>query len=133
MRIERRGMMAGMAGLATLGLAPPIRAGTKGAAMYGLIGNMTAVEGQRDTLTAILLEGLGRMPGCLSYIIAEDATDPDAIWVTEVWDSEASHKASLQLPQVRSAIAKGRPLIAGMDSIAATRSARGTGLVGMTS
>jgi quinol monooxygenase YgiN len=53
------------------------------------------------------------MPGCISYVIATDPTDADALWITEVWDSAESHKASLSLPSVKKAIAKGRPLIAG--------------------
>lgn len=83
--------------------------------MYGLIGKMRAQAGQRDALNAILLESTGAMPGCLSYIVANDATDADAIWITEVWDSAASHQASLQLPQVQAAITRARPLIAGFD------------------
>ena len=84
--------------------------------MYGLIGKMTAVPGQRDTLAAILLDGTQAMPGCLSYVIAHDPADNDALWITEVWDSQASHKASLSLPSVQAAIAKGRPLIAGFSN-----------------
>ena len=53
------------------------------------------------------------MPGCLSYVVAQDPTDPDAVWVTEVWESQGSHTASLSLPSVQQAIARGRPLIAG--------------------
>jgi len=52
------------------------------------------------------------MPGCLSYIVAKDTSDAKAIWITEAWDSKASHEASLSLPSVKEAIAKGRPLIA---------------------
>lgn len=81
--------------------------------MYGLIGKMIAAPDQRDALIAILLEGLSGMPGCLSYIVAKDPADPNALWITEVWDSQASHQASLSLPSVQQAIAKGRPLIAG--------------------
>lgn len=81
--------------------------------MYGLIGKISAVEGQRAALSEILLTGLRDMPGCLSYIVAQDPLDPDALWVTEVWDSESSHLASLQLPSVQQAIQRGRPLIAG--------------------
>ncbi len=66
--------------------------------MYGLIGRMSAVAGRRDELLAILLKSVGGMPGCLSYVVATDPGAPDAIWITEVWDSEASHKASLSLP-----------------------------------
>ena len=62
--------------------------------MYGLIGKMTAVAGQRDALAAILLDGTNAMPGCLSYVIARDPADDNALWITEVWDSQASHKAS---------------------------------------
>lgn len=80
--------------------------------MYGLIGKIMAVPGERDALMAILLEGTVGMPGCLSYIVAADPADPDAVWVTEVWDSRESHEASLTLPSVQQAIAKGRPLIA---------------------
>lgn len=81
--------------------------------MYGLIGKMTAVEGKREKLIEILLEGTNEMPGCLAYIVARDSTDKNAIWITEVWKDEASHKASLSLPVVKKAITKGKPLIAG--------------------
>lgn len=81
--------------------------------MYGLIGKMIAVPGQRDALISILLEGTESMPGCLSYLIAKDTDNPDAIWVTEVWESQASHASSLSLPSVQQAIGRGRPLIAG--------------------
>ncbi|MAT42899.1 MAG: antibiotic biosynthesis monooxygenase [Anaerolineaceae bacterium] len=81
--------------------------------MYGLIGKIIAVPGQRETLCAILMEGMASMPGCLSYIVGLDVTDMDAVWVTEVWENQASHQASLSLPSVQAAITKGRPLIAG--------------------
>lgn len=81
--------------------------------MYGLIGKMLATEGQRDALIAILMEGTRDMPGCLSYVIARDPADANGIWITQVWDSADSHKASLKLPAVQDAIARGKPLIAG--------------------
>jgi quinol monooxygenase YgiN len=96
--------------------------------MYGLIGKMTVEPGKRDELVAVLLDGVSGMPGCLSYIVAHDATDPDGIWVTEVWESEAEHSASLELPAVRDAIARGRPLIAGFRERFVTRPAGGHGL-----
>lgn len=96
--------------------------------MYGLIGKLTAVAGQRDALAAILLEGTEAMPGCLSYVIATDPADPDALWITEVWDSQASHRASLALPAVKAAIAKGRPLIAGFSDRVETVPIGGWGL-----
>ncbi|MDQ5854394.1 MAG: antibiotic biosynthesis monooxygenase [Chloroflexota bacterium] len=96
--------------------------------MYGLIGKMTAVPGQRDALIAILLAGVSGMPGCLSYVVAKDPTDEHAIWITEVWETEASHAASLSLPAVQQAIARGRPLIAGMGPHIVTEPVGGHGL-----
>jgi quinol monooxygenase YgiN len=96
--------------------------------MYGLIGKMTATPGQRDALAAILLEGVESMPGCLSYVVATDPADPDAVWITEVWDSAESHRASLTLPSVQAAIAKGRPLIAGIGDHVETAPLGGHGL-----
>jgi quinol monooxygenase YgiN len=73
--------------------------------MFGLIGKFSAVEGQRDALLEILA-ALEPMPGCLSYIVARDTQDESGIWITEVWDSTASHAASLQMPAVRDAITR---------------------------
>lgn len=96
--------------------------------MYGLIGKMNVVPGQRDVLIEILIEGVSGMPGCLSYIVAKDSTAPDAIWITEVWDSQESHQASLSLPSVQQAIAKGRPLITGFGERFETTPVGGQGL-----
>jgi quinol monooxygenase YgiN len=98
--------------------------------MYGLIGKMKAQPGQRDALIAILLEGVSGMPGCLSYIVATDPADGDAIWITEVWDSKDSHAASLKLPAVQQAIAKARPLIASFGEHFETTPVGGVGLAG---
>jgi quinol monooxygenase YgiN len=81
--------------------------------MYGLIGQMIAAAGKRDELVAILAESTGAMPGCRSYVIALDGGNPDAVWITEVWDSQDDHTGSLKLPAVQAAIARARPIIAG--------------------
>ncbi len=96
--------------------------------MYGLIGKITAIPGQRDALAAILLEGAADMPGCLSYIVARDPADADSLWITEVWDSQASHRASLELPSVQAAIARARPLIAAFSDRVETEPLGGHGL-----
>jgi quinol monooxygenase YgiN len=98
--------------------------------MYGIIGKLIAVPGQRDALIDILLEGTEQMPGCRSYVVARDPADDSAIWITEVWESQAMHAASLELPAVRDAIAKGRPLIAGFDEQHVTEPVGGWGLAG---
>src|SRR5688572_30129932 len=92
----------------------------QGLKVYGLIGKMTAVSGQRDALIQVLLDGVRGMPDCLSYIVAKDPSDVNAIWITEVWADQQSHDASLSLPSVRQAIARGRPLIAGFGETVVT-------------
>ena len=96
--------------------------------MFGLIGKILAVAGARDELAAILIDGVGGMPGCLSYVVAVDPADPDALWVTEVWTDENAHRASLSLPSVRDAIERGRPLIAGFGERFETRPVGGHGI-----
>lgn len=96
--------------------------------MYGLIGKMLTAPGQRDTVTAILLEGIRDMPGCRSYVVANDPGNADAIWVTEVWDSAESHRASLALPSVQQAIARAKPMIAGFGERFETQPLGGHGL-----
>jgi len=121
--IPRRPVLAGLA-LALLGGRAALAKGTAmedEAVPYGMIGKMKAQPGKRAELIAILGSGTGEMPGCRAYLIAEDAKDADAIWITEIWDSKASHDASLALPAVKAAIAKGRPLIAGFEMGAETR------------
>jgi quinol monooxygenase YgiN len=119
--------LAGATTLAPLGLSST---GTQTAenAMYGLIGKMTAAAGQRDAVAAILLDSTQAMPGCLSYVIATDPADADALWITEVWDNAASHKASLGLPAVQAAITKARPLIVGFGNRVETTPIGGFGL-----
>jgi quinol monooxygenase YgiN len=127
MAIDRRMMLGGTAAMMAW---PGVAIAVEENHMYGMLGRMKAVAGQRDALLAILLESSAAMPGCLSYIVAKDLADPDTIWITEAWDSKASHDASLKLPQVQAAIAKARPLIAGFDSRAETRPVGGVGLNG---
>ena len=89
--------------------------------MFGLVGKITAVSGKRDVLGALLKGATGGMPGNLAYVVAACAEDADVLWVTEVWENEAAHQASLQLPAVQAAIAEGRPMIAGMSRVATTQ------------
>lgn len=127
MEIGRRELI--VAGAAVLGLVgSDALSALKGREMYGLIGKMNTMPGQRDALIQILLEGVGGMPGCLSYVIAKDPADDNALWITEVWDAKASHEASLSLPAVKSAIARGKPLIAGFGERFVTTPVGGHGL-----
>jgi quinol monooxygenase YgiN len=95
--------------------------------MYGLISKLRAVEGRRKELAEILLTGTRNMPGCLSYVVAEDPED-DMLWIAEVWEDAEAHQASLQLASVKQAISEGRPLIADFEQRVETRPLGGQGL-----
>ncbi len=103
--------------------------GQPGGEMFGLITKMSAVDGKRDELIAIVVAGAANMPGCLSYVVAKDNDDENAIWITEAWKNEASHAASLALPSVKQAVIKGRPLIAGFGQRVVTTPVGGQGLL----
>jgi quinol monooxygenase YgiN len=115
--------------ISAVALAAPgisLAAKQKGArAMYGLIAKITSTAGQRAELVAILGEGTRNMPGCVSYVISEDVNEENSVWVTEIWDSKASHDASLSLPSVKDVIAKAKPVIAGFTKIAETNPVAG--------
>jgi quinol monooxygenase YgiN len=96
--------------------------------MHGLIVRLIVAAGKRDEVVRMLRESAADMPGCLSYIVAADSSDEDAIWVTEVWDSVASHDDSLSLPSVKNAIPQVKPLISNFTKIAVTTPVWGVGL-----
>src|SRR5206468_238675 len=124
----------------------PVLTGPQGEhLMYGLIAKLTAVTGKRDALIQVLKEGTRNMPGCRSDIVARDAVDEnilrhpedvfvarDAVdenilWVTEIWDSETSHDASLSLPAVKDTMAQAKPLVADFEKVAVTNPVGGLG------
>ena len=63
--------------------------------VYGLIGKIVSVAGKRVELAGILAD-MEAMPGCMSYVVANDSSDPNALWVTEVWETSEAHTASLE-------------------------------------
>ena len=97
-------------------------------AMYGMIGKMTATNGKREEVISLLLRAVKAMPGCLSYVVAQDAADENGIWITEVWNSKESHDASLSLPEVKKSIAAARPMIAAFSNQVTTTPIGGFGV-----
>ena len=52
--------------------------------MFGLIVKLTSAAGRRDDLIGVMGgEDSHAVPGCLSFVVAEDAADEDVLWVTE--------------------------------------------------
>jgi quinol monooxygenase YgiN len=96
--------------------------------MWGLIAKITLLLGRRDEMVEILKESAAGMAGCLICVVAKDAIYESTIWVTEVWDSMASHDASLSLPAVKNAIPRGKAIVSDFEKIAVTSPVWGAGL-----
>jgi quinol monooxygenase YgiN len=97
--------------------------------MWGMIAKITTAQGKRDEMISLLQESATDLPGCLSYVVAKDSTDENVLWVSETWQSQVSHDASLSLPQVRNAVSGSRALVAGFERIATTEPVWGSGLL----
>jgi quinol monooxygenase YgiN len=83
---------------------------------YGCYVKFTARPGQRDTLVEHLLRAataVKSVAGCELYLINTSPTDPESVWVTEVWRSREEHGASLTTPDTQEAIRQVLPLLAG--------------------
>jgi mannose-6-phosphate isomerase-like protein (cupin superfamily)/quinol monooxygenase YgiN len=64
----------------------------------GRYAKAVAKPGQADALAERLLkvaEGLRSVPGCELYVINRSADEPDAVWVTELWTSQAELDAAV--------------------------------------
>ena len=96
--------------------------------MYGLITRLTAHPGRRDELGLCLLDPNLKRPGCHSYVLAHDLNDADALWVTEVWMSRATHDAwSAQIRETHELL-PALSLIATFGDTVFTRPIGGVGL-----
>lgn len=87
---------------------------------FGLYGKITVYPGQREELVAVLLEAAALLQAdirCELYVVHVSATEPDTVWVTEVWSSQADHEASLTRADIKALIQRGMPLIADGDRV----------------
>ena len=114
--------------LGAVALTPILTGSQEASGMWGLIAKLTLLPGRRDEMVEILKESAADMPGCLSYVVAKDATDENTIWVTEVWDSMVSHDATLSLPAVKNATPRGKAIVSNFEKIAVTSPVWGAGL-----
>ena len=51
--------------------------------------------------------------GCRSYLGGRNDEHPDLVYVTELWESERAHDASLLLESTKAAIAEAMPMLTG--------------------
>ena len=77
---------------------------------------LKAREGQREALVEHMLgvaQRLAEVPGCELYVINTSADDTHAVWVTEVWSTQAELDASLTLEGVKASVEQVMMLLAG--------------------
>ncbi|HWE60590.1 MAG TPA: putative quinol monooxygenase [Chloroflexota bacterium] len=82
---------------------------------YGCYVKFTARPGQRDALVAYLLRAAAQAEqaeGCALYIVNTSPTEPESVWVTEVWRSQEEHDASLTTEGAQALIKLVLPLLA---------------------
>ena len=96
--------------------------------MYGLIVKITVLPGKREKMIGLLRSSAAEMPGCFSYVVAQDSADENILWVTEVWDTVAHHDASLSLPAVQRVVPLAKAVVANFEKIAVTAPVWGVGL-----
>jgi quinol monooxygenase YgiN len=82
---------------------------------FATVGKLGVKPGKRDRLVKILIRPSGEMGehGCLLYEVGVNDDEPDAVFVSELWESAAAHEASLELDSVREAIVEAMPLLSG--------------------
>lgn len=114
--------------LAAVTLTSVLAGSQEARTMWGLIAKITVVQEKREEMIAILKESATDMRGCLSYVVAKDVADENSIWVTEVWESMASHDASLSLPAVKNAMPRAKAIVTNFEKIAVTNPVWGVGL-----
>lgn len=80
-----------------------------------MTGKLTAQNSKRDELTSILIEAaksVGKIPECKLYIVCEDVSNENIVWVFESWDTKQAHDDSLQNERTRALIMQAKPLLA---------------------
>jgi quinol monooxygenase YgiN len=83
-------------------------------------GKAVAHAGQGDELATILLvaaDGLADSPGCELYLVSQQKGEPDVIWVTELWRSQADLDASLAQVRGSDSAARAMSLVESWEMI----------------
>ncbi|WP_285766958.1 antibiotic biosynthesis monooxygenase [Peribacillus sp. SI8-4] len=98
---------------------------------FSLFGKFSVQEGKRDTMVDILLEAAESMENvyeCEIYLVNISETEPNTVYVYEVWSNETAHQASLALEATQILIKRAKPIITGMERISTLKTRGGKGL-----
>jgi len=77
-------------------------------------GKATAKQGKGGELADVLLAAARELeadPGCALYLINRQSDDPDVVWVTELWRSQADLDASLERIRGSDSVAQAMALV----------------------
>jgi len=81
--------------------------------MEAMIGRIEATPGNRDTLARALVDEVGEMPGCRSYLVSVDPGDADGVWIAECWVTAEAHTEWLASEPTKALIGRLVPLMVG--------------------
>ncbi|WML46722.1 putative quinol monooxygenase [Neobacillus sp. PS3-34] len=98
---------------------------------FSLFGKFTVQEGERDTMVDILLEAAESMKNldeCEIYLVNISKSEPNCVYVYEVWSNENAHQASLTLEATQTLISRAKPIITGMERISTLKTRGGKGI-----
>jgi quinol monooxygenase YgiN len=98
---------------------------------FSLFGKFTVQEGERDTMVEILLEAAESMRNlneCEIYLVNISESEPNCVYVYEVWCNENAHQASLTLESTQNLIKRAKPIITGMERISTLNTKGGKGI-----
>jgi quinol monooxygenase YgiN len=98
---------------------------------FSLFNKITVQEGEIDRMVDILLEAAESMKSladCEIYLVNISDSEPNCVFVYEVWSSESAHQASLTLEATQTLIKRAKPIITGMERISTLKTMGGKGV-----
>ena len=90
---------------------------------FGMQAMIIAQKDKGNDLATLLLEAahlLSTNENCEMYSVQQSVTEPEKIYISEIWKNEQAHKASLTNPAVREVITRAMPLIVSMNATPTT-------------
>jgi quinol monooxygenase YgiN len=99
--------------------------------MFAKTGKFTAQAGRRNELVNILKRAatlVSQLPVCHLYVVSEDISNENQVWIFEVWEDKETHDLSLKDDKVRALISEATPLMAEVPDGAELRVTGGHGI-----
>lgn len=98
---------------------------------FCLFNKFMVQEGERDTMVDILLEASESMKDlddCEIYLVNISESEPNSVYVYEIWSNENAHQSSLTLEVTQNLIRRAKPIITGMERVSTLNTKGGKGV-----